>query len=145
MAIHDHGVITTDNQSLLLDVSHGLTTLKLDSFCYCAFCRHCMIRELLQEYTEKKAAGAFEVRRPKTTREIAMHNNQLLQDLPKQLYQAFQQGQQEQEPVAMWSELLQRQPGAPRPTAEEQEAEAAYQREVLLKKVAELEELGVGT
>jgi len=46
---------------------------------------------------------------------------------------------------ARWSELMRKPPAFPRPTAEEQEAEVDFQMELLLMKIAELEEQGVGT
>jgi DNA-binding transcriptional MerR regulator len=99
----------------------------------------------VQENTRRKAAGEFEVRRPRTTKEIAVHNNQLLQELPGQMMQAMLQAQQGQRlPAAAWSEALREEPAAPRPTAEEQEAQAEVQQEQLLQRMAELEEDGAG-
>ena len=88
-------------------------------------------RDLLAEYKKLKGAGAFEVRRPKSTKEIALHNNQLLQQLPAQIFGG-------------WSEAMRQQPAAPRPTAEEVEQLASQQMDDLLRKVAELEKRGVG-
>lgn len=104
---------------------------------------HLSCRDLVKEYGEKKAAGVFEVRRPKTTKEIAIHNNQLLQQLPGQIQQALLQAQRGEEP-AWWCQAMQQQPGAPRPTPEEQEQMAEQQREQLLRKAQALEESGVG-
>eukprot|EP00775_Hariotina_reticulata_P005326 gene5326-5562_t len=97
--------------------------------------------ELVEEYKEKKAASAFEVTRPRTTKEITTHNNQLLQDLPK-LLQHVMQGGPGGRPIAAWSEQMREQPAAPRPTPEEQEAEADAQIEVLLRRTEELEKRG---
>lgn len=97
----------------------------------------------MQEYRERKAAGDFEVRRPKTTKEIAVHNNQLLQELPGQMMQAMLQAQQGKQPAA-WCEAFQERPTAPRPTADEQEEQAEEQRQELLRRVQELQEGGAG-
>jgi hypothetical protein len=97
----------------------------------------------VQEYTRRKAAGEFEVRRPRTTKEIAVHNNQLLQDLPGQMMQAMLQAQQGQG-AAAWSDAVRERPAAPRPTAEEQEAEAEAQQQHLLRRMEELQKSGAG-
>lgn len=109
----------------------------------CVCCR-CCCRDLVTDYRQKKAAGLFEVRRLKTTKEIALHNNQLLQELPGQLQKAFEQFQRGGQPPAWWSEQLQQQPAGPRPTAAEQEQLAQQQTEQMLSKAAELEKEGVG-
>ncbi len=88
-------------------------------------------RDLLAKYKDLKGAGAFEVRRPKSTKEIALHNNQLLQQLPAQIFGG-------------WSEAMQQQPAAPRPTADEVEQLASQQLEQLMRKAAEFEEQGKG-
>jgi Zn-dependent oligopeptidase len=92
----------------------------------------------VEEYAQKKAAGDFEVQRPKTTKEIAVHNNQLLQGLPGQMMQVMLQAQQAKQPAG-YCEALHEPPAAPRPTAEEQEALAEAQRQELMQRVTELE------
>jgi hypothetical protein len=90
-----------------------------------------------------KEAGEFEVRRPKTTKEIAVHNNQLLQELPGQMMQAMLQVQQGWQPAA-WSDAMLQRPAAPRPTAEEQEQQAEEQRQQLLQRVDDMDKRGAG-
>jgi hypothetical protein len=90
-----------------------------------------------------KEAGEFELRRPKTTKEIAVHNNQLLQQLPGQVMQAMLQVQQGKQPAA-WSDAIMQQPAAPRPTAEEQEQQAEQHRQQLLPRVEDMDKSGEG-
>jgi len=105
-------------------------------------------RELLALYKEEKAAGSFEVRRPRTTKEVAVHNNQLMQNMP-QLVAAYilqnqQQQQQQQGGVSAWCQQMQSKPQAPRPSAEEQEQQAADMLERLVQRAKQLDDEGIG-
>jgi hypothetical protein len=75
-------------------------------------------RELLDLYMEEKTAGKFEIRRPRTTKEVTLHNNQLMQNMPQLVAAVIPQ---QQGGVAAWCEEMQRKPSAPRPSADELE------------------------
>lgn len=98
-------------------------------------------------YKEEKAAGSFEVRRPRTTKEVAVHNNQLMQNMP-QLVAAYimqnNQQQQQQGGVSAWCQQMQSKPQAPRPSAEEQEQQAAEMLEHLMQRAKQLDDEGIG-
>jgi hypothetical protein len=98
-------------------------------------------RELLGLYKKEKAAGKFEIRRPRTTKEVSLHNNQLMQNMP-QLVAAFIL--QQQGGVAAWCEEMQRKPSAPRPSADEQEQQAAHELERMMERAEWLDEEGIG-
>jgi hypothetical protein len=98
-------------------------------------------RELLGLYKKEKAAGKFEIRRPRTTKEVTLHNNQLMQNMP-QLVAAFIL--QQQGGVAAWCEEMQRKPSAPRPSADEQEQQAAHELERMMERAEWLDEEGIG-
>jgi hypothetical protein len=97
----------------------------------------------LEAYKKLKAENAFEVRKPQTTKELAYHNNQLLQQLLMKLEQMAHPAVIAAE-MAGWSEAVHEQPQAPRMTAEEMEGAAAQQTQELLKKIQELEEQDAG-
>jgi hypothetical protein len=44
-------------------------------------CGICIYRDLEQRYQQAKADGSFDPFRPRNTREVTQHNNNLLQDL----------------------------------------------------------------
>lgn len=97
----------------------------------------------MEAYKQLKAENAFEVRKPQTTKEVAYHNNQLLQQLLMRLEQMAHPAVVAAE-MAGWSEAVHEQPQAPRMTAEEMEGAAAQQTQELLNKVRKLEEQNAG-
>lgn len=89
-------------------------TITAHGTCLLPPCPAAACRDLVEDYKQKKDAGVFEVRRPKTTKEITIHNNQLLQELPGQIHQAIAAITRGEEPAtAWWSEAQKPQPNAP--------------------------------
>jgi hypothetical protein len=86
---------------------------------------------VLDAFKKLKAENAFEVRRPRTTKEVAVHNNQLLQQLLVKLDQMAKPATAGE--VAGWSQAIYEQPQAPRVTPEEMEDATAQQTEQLRK------------
>jgi hypothetical protein len=97
---------------------------------------------VLDAFKKLKAENAFEVRRPRTTKEVAVHNNQLLQQLLVKLDQMAKPATAGE--VAGWSQAIYEQPQAPRVTPEEMEDATAQQTEQLLQRIQELDEQRAG-
>lgn len=116
--------------------------------CLCCGIGTVACRELLALYKEEKAAGSFEVRRPRTTKEVAVHNNQLMQNMPQLVAAYILQNQQQQQlqqgGVSAWCQQMQSKPQAPRPSAEEQEQQAADMLERLMQRAKQLDDEGIG-
>jgi hypothetical protein len=97
----------------------------------------------VESFKQLKAQNAFEVRRPKTTKEIALHNNQLLQQLLMKLDQMAHPAAIAAD-MAGWSQAMHEQPQAPRMSPQEMDEVAAKQIQELLHRVEELEERNAG-
>ena len=83
------------------------------------------------------------MRRPKTTKEVALHNNQLLQQLLTKLAQMAHPAVAAAE-MAGWSQAMHEQPQAPRMSPQEVEEATAKKTAELLHRVDELEEAQAG-